>query len=238
MKVFFGPRLCFLALIGINIAMSAIIVQSHRPVTLLGGGEVRPDELEAALSLAPVLVAADGGANVAAEFGLVPEAVIGDLDSIRPEVRAALPADRVHEIAEQDSTDFEKCLTRIAAPFLLGVGFTGARVDHLLAVWNALVRHTARRCLILGPEDVIFASPRHLRLDLAAGTRLSLFPMARVGGESDGLRWPIAGLEFAPHGRVGTSNEATGPVELRLDGEGMLVILPRGALEAAIDALV
>jgi len=238
MKVFFGPRLCFLAAICINIAMSRIIVQSHRPVTLLGGGEVRPGELEAALSIAPVLVAADGGANVAAGFGLLPEAVIGDLDSILPEVRAALPPERVHRIAEQESTDFEKCLTRIAAPFMLGVGFTGARVDHLLAVWNALVRHTARRCLILGPEDVIFASPPRLRLDLAAGTRLSLFPMTRVAGESEGLRWPISGLDFAPHGRVGTSNEATGPVDLRLDGEGMLVILPRSALDAAIAALV
>lgn len=237
MKVFFRPGLCSLALIVINIAMFPNIVQSRSPVTLLGGGEVSLDDLRAALLLAPVLVAADGGANVALEAGVIPEAVIGDLDSLSETSRRALPPDRLHLIPEQESTDFEKCLTRIAAPFVLGVGFTGARVDHLLAVWNALVRHPARRCLILGPEDVAFAVPRRLRLDLAPGTRVSLFPMAALGGTSRGLLWPIDGLDLAPAGRIGTSNQATGPVDLDFDGDGMLVILPRGALDAAIAAL-
>lgn len=237
MKVFFGPRLCSFALIVINIAMSADIVQSYNPVTLLGAGEVAADDLHAALALAPVLVAADGGANIAQDHGLMPDRVIGDLDSIRPALRAALPPERVLHVPEQDTTDFEKCLMRIDAPFILGVGFTGARVDHLLAVWNALVRHPRRRCLILGPEDVAFAAPRHLRLDLAPGTRVSLFPMARVGGTSLGLRWPIDGLNLAPDGRVGTSNVATGPVDLRFHDDGMLVIVPRDALTAAIAAV-
>ncbi len=237
MKVFFWPGLCWLALIVINIAMFPNIVQSRSPVTLLGGGEVSLDDLRAALLQAPVLVAADGGANVALEAGVIPDAVIGDLDSLTETTRRALPPDRVHLIPEQESTDFEKCLTRISAPYILGVGFTGARVDHLLAVWNALVRHPARRCLILGPEDVAFAAPRDLRLDLAPGTRVSLFPMAPLAGRSRGLRWPIDGLELSPGGRIGTSNEALGPVDLGFDSYGMLVILPRSALAAAIAAL-
>jgi thiamine pyrophosphokinase len=39
-----------------------------------------------------------------------PEAVIGDFDSIRPAARTALPPDRLHPIAEQDTTDFDKAL--------------------------------------------------------------------------------------------------------------------------------
>jgi len=237
MKVFFRPRLCSLALIVINIAMFPNIVQSRSPVTLLGGGEVSISDLREALLLAPLLVAADGGANVALEAGVIPDAVIGDLDSLTETTRRALPPDRMHLIPEQISTDFEKCLTRISAPYVLGVGFTGARVDHLLAVWNTMVRHPTRRCLILGPEDVAFAAPRELRLDLSAGTRVSLFPMADLGGRSRGLVWPIDGLDLSPGGRIGTSNEATGPVDLSFDGDGMLVILPRDALPAAIAAL-
>lgn len=213
------------------------IVQSTMPVTLVGGGELAAQDLGAALVRAPFMVAADGGANVAVEAGFVPDAVIGDMDSVRPEVLAAIPPERVHLIAEQETTDFEKCLSRIAAPYVLGLGFTGARVDHLLAVWNALVRHVARRCLILGPRDVAFAAPRELHLDLASGTRLSLFPMRGLTARGEGLAWPVEGLDFDPAGRVGTSNQATGPVRLCFSDEGMLVILPRSALDAAIAAL-
>ncbi len=62
--------------------------------------------------------------------------------------------------------------------------------------------------------------------------------MAPVTGQSEGLRWPIDGLAFAPNGRVGTSNAVTGPVALRFDGDGMLVILPRTALPQVIKALM
>ncbi len=187
--------------------------------------------------MAPCLVAADGGANVAVAAGRVPDAVIGDLDSVSDAARAAIPADRFHRVAEQESTDFEKCLQRIEAPYILGLGFAGPRADHTLAVWNALARHGARRCLILGREDVAFLAPRRLSLALKPGTRVSLFPMAAVAGTSRGLRWPIAGLAFAPDGRVGTSNEATGPVEMEFETARMLVILPKAALRAAIAGL-
>ena len=56
-------------------------------------------------------------------------------------------------------------------------------------------------------------------------------------GRSQGLRWPIDGLDFAPSGRIGTSNEVTGPVVLVFDGPGMLVITPREALEQVSAAL-
>ncbi len=217
--------------------MRAGIFQSNAPVTLLGAGETTPTCLGRALALAPTLVAADGGANVALAAGHVPDAVIGDLDSLDPASRASIPAERIWGIAEQETTDFEKCLMRIEAPFILGLGFTGARLDHALAVWTGLVRHAARRCVILGAEDVVFVAPRSCVLDLAPGTRVSLFPMGPVTGRSEGLYWPIDGLTFAPDGRIGTSNRATGPVALEFDAERMLVLLPRGCLDAAIAAL-
>ncbi len=219
--------------------MLSDIVQSDRAVTLVGGGAVEPAWIEGALRLAPVLVAADGGANVALSAGLLPEAVIGDLDSLGEDARRDIPADRLHRVREQDSTDFEKCLARIRAPFVLALGFSGPRADHMMAVWNTLVRLPAPPCIVLGQADLVFAAPagRVLSLDLAAGTRLSLFPLAPVTGRGQGLRWPIEGIDFAPDGRIGTSNAATGPVELEFDGAGMLVILPRECLGAAIAAV-
>ena len=224
----------YCAAIVINSAMIAEIVQSSLPVTLVGAGTFRKDALAAALRLAPLLVAADGGANKAVRAGRIPDRVIGDLDSVTAAARAAIPSGRFLRVAEQETTDFEKCLVRIEAPFILGRGFAGPRADHMLAAWNALVRHPSRRCLVLTAKDVAFAAPRRLALDLAPGTRVSLFPMAPVTGEARGLRWPIGGLEFRPDGRIGTSNLAEGPVEMRFTAPGMLVILPRAALAAAL----
>jgi thiamine pyrophosphokinase len=193
--------------------------------------------VKAALARAPVLVAADGGADRALAAGVTPDAVIGDLDSLTAAARAALPPDRLHLVGEQETTDFEKCLTRIRAPYVLGAGFTGGRMDHALAVWNTLVRVPAPPCLILSQSDVVFAAPLRLELALPPGTRVSLFPMAAVRGVSEGLAWPIAGIDFAPDGRVGTSNRATGPVRLEFDRRGMLAMLPRACLDAAIGAV-
>lgn len=218
--------------------MAHPIIRRSCPVTLVGAGLATRAEIRAALRLAPDLVAADGGANVAVAEGLVPEAVIGDLDSVSAAARAAIPAERFHAVAEQDSTDFEKSLTRIAAPLVIAVGFSGPRLDHALATLSVLSRHPQRRCLLLGGEDVIFLAPPRLRLDLAPGERVSLFPMGPVSGRSAGLFWPIDGIPFAPDGRVGTSNRAEGAVEIAFDAPKMLVALPAARLDLAVSALL
>lgn len=229
--------MCLFAIFAINVGMFATVLQIDTPVTLLGAGHSKSSCLKEALTHAPFLVAADGGANVAIAAGCMPEAVIGDFDSITDATRAAIPSERLLHVAEQDTTDFEKCLSRIDAPLILGVGFAGGRLDHVMAVWTVLACYPARRCLILGEEDVVFLSPRRLALDLAGGERVSLFPMGAVRGRSEGLFWPIDGIGFAPDGRIGTSNRATGPVTLEFDAEKMLVLLPRDCLGAAIAAL-
>jgi thiamine pyrophosphokinase len=219
-----------------SIDMEAAIVQSERGVTLAGGGRFGAGLLARAISLAPRLVAADGGADRLLALGREPEAVIGDFDSVSRAAQVRL-AGRLFPIAEQASTDFDKALRSINAPFVLGLGFAGQRMDHGLAVLNALVAHPARVCLILSGSDVTFLAPPEMRLDLPLGSRLSLFPMGPVTGESEGLRWPIAGLHFAPDGMIGTSNEVVGPVSLRFSARRMLVILPLAALPAALGGL-
>lgn len=222
-----------------SICMNRPIVESLRGITLVGGGPVSRRDLRASLLRAPCLVAADGGADRALAAGLCPEAVIGDFDSISDAARAAIPAGRLYPIAEQETTDFDKALRSVVAPFVLALGFSGARMDHGLAVFNALVQHPARACLVVGPQDVVFLCPPKVTLRLRVGDRLSLFPMGPVSGESSGLRWPVKGLEFAPDGRIGTSNEVSASeVRLAFDVARMLVILPRARLDAALAALV
>lgn len=217
----------------------ALPVRSDRPVTLVGAGPLDAADLAAALALAPVVVAADGGLDQLARLHCDPVAIIGDMDSASPALLRARRA-AVHRIAEQDSTDLEKCLRNIAAPLVIGIGFLGGRIDHSLAAMNALAGPLGRRALLLGEADVCFACPPELRLDLAAGTRVSIFPMAPVKGRvSEGLRWSVEDLAMQPDGRIGTSNEALGgPVRLGFDRPGALVILPRRMLGQVVDRLM
>ena len=215
--------------------MNEVIVQSTSGITLAGGGGFSLKLLTLARSWAPRLVAADGGADRLLRLGAEPEAVIGDFDSISAAAQTRLEG-RLFPIREQATTDFDKALRSVQAPFVLGIGFSGARLDHGLAVLNGLARHPDKCCLLLGGQDVVFLAPRALDLALPVGSRLSLFPLGPVEGESAGLRWPLHGLHFAPGGMIGTSNQVTGPVSLRFSAELMLVILPRSAMAAALDA--
>ncbi len=219
--------------------MNGVIVQSQDAVTLVGGGPVTRRDLAFAMARAPVVVAADGGADRVLAAGVMPAAVIGDFDSISDAARATIPPERLFVIAEQETTDFDKALRSVDAPFVLALGVTGARVDHGLAVLNALVRHRGAPCLVISSTDVVFAVPIGVRLKMKIGDRLSLFPMAPVQGTARGLRWPIDGLRFSPGGVIGTSNEVTeAEVHLRFDQPGMLVIVQRARLDRVIRAMV
>jgi thiamine pyrophosphokinase len=212
--------------------------RSETGITLLGGGEVSPLALRRALALAPVLVAVDSGADHAIDAGLTPERVVGDLDSISTAARAALGAGRLLHLTDQDDTDFDKALAVVEAPFLLALGFTGARLDHTLAGMSTLVRNPDARLVIDAGVDLCFLAPPEVRLDLAPGTRVSLYPMRPVTCESAGLVWPTDGLRLDPAGRIGTSNAvAEGEVLLRPEAPALLVMAPVATLEAVLAAL-
>jgi len=218
--------------------MIAPIVQSMEIVTLVGAADIPDAVLDESLALCDQVVAADGGAARVLAYGIVPDAVIGDFDSFDPALRARIPADRLHEVADQNCTDFDKALARIKARLVLAVGFTGNRLDHELAVYNALVRHQGGPAIVIGAVDIAFHARSDLKVSVPVGTRLSLFPFADVQMDSSGLKWPTTGLMFSPSGRVGTSNETVqSEIHLRPSGPGMLVILPRSELKPAIAAL-
>lgn len=214
-----------------------MIVHVNEPITLIGGAAICASQLRRARDAAPVIVAADGGADAALAHDAMPCAVIGDFDSISEDARRRIPPGAQHPIADQDSTDFEKCLSHIHAPLIVGLGFSGDRLDHQLACYNGLVRHPWHRCILLGREELVFLAPPALNLPLAPGCPISLFPMGAVEGIAEGLRWPIGGLNFAPDGRIGTSNQALGPVGLSFTAPKMLVILPETQFETVARAL-
>ncbi len=207
--------------------------------TLVGGGALDRETLDLALVRAPDLVAADGGANALRGWGLRPRAVIGDMDSAQDLDHWRHAGVEIRPIAEQDSTDLEKCLDQTDAPHCLCVGFLGRRFDHTLAALHALLRFPARRVILIGEEDLVFLAPVDWRARLAPGARVSFYPLRPFQAlGSEGLEWPLDGLTFEAGARIGTSNRASRPdVCARFAGTGAAVMVERRFLDAVLDSL-
>lgn len=215
-------------------------LQFAKPVTLVGGGDLQQDVLRHALEIAPSLVAADGAADRVAAIGYHPDAIVGDMDSIADlESWHDSPTTVIH-LAEQDTTDFEKCLYSIDAPCFVCVGFTGRRVDHTLAAFHVMQRHAAQNIVLLSNEDVIAMVPEHgLEMPVAPGARVSFYPLVPVKGiASRGLRWSIEGLQMEVGLQIGTSNIAEeAEISVRFDRRGALVVLDQSYVRGVIAAL-
>lgn len=222
----------------IFVSETKIKFKNHGIATLLGGANVPATTVASALTLAPRLFCADGGANTAVSMGLDPISVIGDLDSITQETQEQLTCP-VHHDHDQNSTDFEKILGHVTEDILICLGFLGQRLDHSLAAMTALTKFPKKRAILVGEEDICFLAPPTISFDARAGDRVSLYPISESRARSRGLRWPLDTHAFHPERQTATSNEAKGgQVELYDIQGSMLIILPGHFLEPVVSELI
>ncbi len=211
--------------------MNHTIVHSLKHVLLVGGANIGRNDLNTLLTGMPTVVAVDGGADHLLNNDVQPAAVIGDLDSLSAAARLRF-ADILHHITEQDTVDFEKALSRIDAPLIYAIGFSGGRLDHTLAVLHVMARHRDRRIVLISDEDVSMIVPRTgLTLDLPADTRVSLMPLVETHCTTTGLRWPLAEA-LSPLGKTSPSNAAVGGRVHITASQPLIVTLPRSQLLA------
>lgn len=149
-----------------------------------------------------LVIAADGGAGHAIAAGLVPDHIIGDMDSLS-ESRQADLADRgvsFHRSpVEKDETDLELALIwaaeRTEVREIIVLGAFGGRPDQALAnlLLLALPALRGRQVLMVDGDWAVrlLNGGERLVLDGQRGERLSLIPL---GGDAVGVR--TAGLQF------------------------------------------
>lgn len=80
-------------------------------------------------------------------------------------------------------------------------------------------------------------APPLITIPAEKGDTVSLFPLGPVTGRSEGLEWPIAGIEFDPLTKIGTSNRAIGPVTLEMSAPNAVLILPARLIQPVVQAL-
>lgn len=213
------------------------IIKFDDPVVLVGGGELDEVCLQKLADLP--IVAADGGANLLRALSVVPSVVIGDLDSVEDKSYWQ-NVSRVVELAEQDSTDFEKCLYTIEAPYFIALGFTGNRLDHTLAALHVMQKyHLKKRMVLVSKDDVLLVSSIDVELRLPIGVRVSVYPLSQVTFKSSvGLLYPLDNLTMQTGVMIGTSNVST-ETDVRITpgqkGGCYAVMLPASEFDAVVE---
>lgn len=155
---------------------------------------------------ADLVVAADGGAGVAIDAGILPHAVVGDLDSLG-ELRRLLRPDQLFPYADPEHTDLEKAIafaiTR-GAKRVDVVAAGGGRADHAFANLSVLRTFAGRADVRVHDHHFEIRLVRgEVSIDAEPGTVVSLVAVGLCEGVwTSGLRWPLLdeSLEFSPRG--------------------------------------
>ena len=210
---------------------------SGQSALIVGNGEPPSRVLFAACAReAELILCADGGANTARRYGYAPDYIVGDLDSVSRQSKAALAADRLVLVDPEGDvgTDGQKVLNHAIA---LGVtqavllGFTGRRTDHLLGNLSLLKTFADRLVLRLVDDYCdIRLIDRCIRFRAALGQKISLCPLngAAEGITTEGLKWPLRSESLIPGVREGISNEVVAnPVEIRVGRGDLLLCVQR-----------
>ncbi|MFQ1702561.1 thiamine diphosphokinase [Loktanella agnita] len=213
-----------------------LMVSGDRVVCLVGGSMIENADISAVSEFVDCFIGVDGGADHLLAAGITPRMVIGDLDSLSCHSRATF-AHLLCHVSEQETTDFEKALTRVAAPMIIALGFTGGRLDHTLAVLNVMARHPERSIVLVDEYDASFlAQVGETRIALPAKSRLSLMPLSDVRVTATGLRWPLHDAQMHPTGMISSSNEMAAELAVIRTDRPLLVTLPREHLPSALQA--
>lgn len=191
-------------------------------VVVVASGEL--DERDGRwLGAADLLIAADGGAASLDRIGRRPDRLIGDLDSVSPDLveRLGAAGTRIERHpTDKDASDTELALEAALAAggtriVLLG-GLGGVRLDHeianLLLLADPGLADVDVRLARGGTTVRVLRGGGRLALDRADGGLLSLLPIGgdATGVTATGVRWELGHAVLRMGRSRGLSNELIG----------------------------
>lgn len=207
-------------------------------IVIFANGEL--PSLESARSIlqeGDYLIAADGGARHLLAMGILPNVLIGDLDSVDEDMLFELTSAEVDikQFSEdKNETDLELAVqyaVELQATSILIVGALGGRLDQTLASIVLLTDpELARLNLSLddGVEEACICR-EHVKIQGRSGDIVSLIPW---GGSvesvvTEGLQWPLHGEVLFSSKTRGISNVMLADTATVKIGSGLLLIVHR-----------
>ena len=211
-------------------------------IVIFANGEIpNPEAARALLRDGDFLLAADGGANHLYQMGILPNMVVGDLDSIDEDVLYELTASEVEIVQypeNKDETDLELALRtsiEIGGSSILIVGALGGRLDQTLASlsllsdpmqsWYQIRLDDGEQAAFFCRESTI--QPEQVEILGRSGDTVSLIPWGGMveGVATKGLKWTLYAESLYPGKTRGISNvmvDDTASVEI---SSGLLLVV-------------
>ncbi len=166
-------------------------------IALISNGEIRDHQTTTSLVKSHQLVyAVDGGFSHCQKMGIVPDMVIGDFDSIDPDVLKNFPEDKILRFPqEKDETDLELAILEALKTNPERITVFGAlekKTDHLLGNLFLLLRHPGK-IYLENEEEILFGIVAKTQLPCETGQTLSLIPLGEKaeGVTTKGLKWEL-----------------------------------------------
>jgi thiamine pyrophosphokinase len=204
---------------------------------IIAGGQTKGEGWRRWVQADDWIIGADGGAARALTWGLVPDLVIGDMDSLPEEARSRLEAKGcrfVEHPRAKDETDLELALRFAAeegAREIVVMGAMGGRIDHTLANLLLLALPSLAGVsirVVEGEQEAVLArGGETVRLDGAPGDLVSLLPLGGDvhGVSTESLAWALHDDTLRFGSSRGVSNEMSGTTARIQVGEGVLLVV-------------
>jgi thiamine pyrophosphokinase len=168
----------------------------YRPeAVILANGEYPVHDLPLSLlQQAGYVVCCDGAANEYVRRGFIPDAIVGDGDSISEEIKIRF-AGMIHKDADQETNDQTKavefCIAQGKKSIII-VGATGKREDHALGNISLLMEYAKKvRVQSVTNYGVFTPACGDAVFDCLPGGQVSLFNFGSTQMRADGLEYPL-----------------------------------------------
>ena len=177
------------------------------------------------------LICADGGANAALKMNLIPDAIIGDFDSISNKALKEFKSDsKIIRLKRQNDTDVEKCLKyAIKNKFIeaLIVGATGNRLDHTFCNLGIVLKFFPQiKISLIAENSYLKAYAGNVVIKSFPGETFSLYGISsKTKISSHGLKYELKNIALPFGAKDSTSTLAIGErVELKITNGIVFVI--------------
>lgn len=205
-----------------------------RIIIFANGSLPAPEKARALIRPNDFILCADGGTRHAITLGLVPNVVIGDLDSVTEEERRKmkeLGVEMIQHPADKNETDLELAINHaltLKPDQILVLAALGGRMDQTLA--NIALLSDPRLStfdirLTDGMEELFFCRDQ-ARVEGRSGDIVSLIPWQGevTGVFTENLGWHLHYETLYPEKTRGISNEMTADVATISITSGLLLI--------------
>ena len=167
-----------------------------------------------------LIICADGGGNYLYAWGIKPDILIGDMDSISEEALRHFEGSGVdikRFPRDKDYTDSHLALLealKFSSSEVIMIGGLGDRMDHNIANIHLLylaLKKGVKAKLVNERYEAIVLEEGENRVEIS-GEKISLLPLTSevIFSRSKGLRWRLDDLTFSLENPIGISNEPLG----------------------------